>query len=416
LKETIVRTMLLIAVAVLLAGCSAIASLPAQSFSDNQRNGVASSASVGLHWLYSFTGKPDGSDPSGTLISLDGTLYGTTQAGGANNLGSIFSVSTSGEESVIYSFGGPSTTDGKTPMAGLINVDGTFYGTTTYGGANCAPAGCGTVFEVSPSGTESVIYSFQGGTDGSHPVGGLIDVGGTLYGTTSQGGHGRACCGTVFAIAPSGSESVLYRFQGTKKDGFEPLDALIDVKGELYGTTRYGGAAGHGTIFTVNLSGKERVLYAFKGSPNDGAEPFAGLTMAGGKLFGTTVYGGKTTECALGCGTVFVATPSGSEKVLYAFEGGSDGFAPVANVVARKGELYGATMDGGYLRCNGGVGCGTIFQVTGNGKKSLLYTFRGGKKYGAVPAAGFTGLNGALYGTTFGGGSGHNGTVFKFTP
>jgi uncharacterized repeat protein (TIGR03803 family) len=385
-----------------------------QSVANDARDGVSPDST--LHWLYSFAGKPDGSDPTATLIPFDGKFYGTTQTGGVNDLGSIFSVTTSGKESLIYSFGTSSATDGTTPTSGLTSVKRTLYGTTTYGGANCAPAGCGTVFEVSPLGTESVIYNFRGGTDGSHPVGGLIDVGGTLYGTTSQGGHGRSCCGTVFAIARSGSESVLYRFQGTKKDGFEPLSTLIYIKGELYGTTRYGGSYRHGTIFAVTLSGKERVLYAFKGSPTDGAEPFDGLTAAGGTLFGTTIYGGNDAECALGCGTVFESTPSGSEKVLYAFKGGSDGFAPVANVVVRNGELYGTTMNGGYLRCNGGVGCGTIFKVSGNGEESLLDTFRGGQKAGALPAAGLTALNGAFYGTTFGGGNAQYGTIFEFTP
>lgn len=412
------RPILYVLCATLLTSCSQMASRPVPLVPDGRTSETRSSSSSAVESLYDFTGAPDGIGPAATLLAAGGELYGTTRVGGANNLGSVFSVSTSGQESVIYSFGAPSSTDGTTPMSGLIDVNGTFYGTTANGGAgNCANPGCGTVFALSPSGTESILYSFRGGSDGAHPVGGLIDVKGTLYGTTSQGGNGHACCGTVFALTPSGAETVLVRFQGAKKDGSEPLGDLIDVKGELYGTTRYGGPAGAGTIFAVSLSGAESIVYAFKGSGADGAEPFAGLTAAGGKLVGTTRYGGGSTNCgALGCGTVFEATLAGSETVLYSFNGGTDGFAPVGKIFAQKGEFYGTTLNGGYAGCGGGVGCGTIFTLNGKGEKSLLYTFRGGKKAGAFPWAGFTALDGKLYSTTFSGGSAQSGTVFDFLP
>jgi uncharacterized repeat protein (TIGR03803 family) len=404
----------LLALCVLLASCSQMENPPGSLPPVDGATGPRSSADHGFTSLYSFTGKPDGEGPSAALTALNGTFYGTTQSGGANDRGAVFAVSTSGKESVLYSFGLPSTLDGTTPTARLTALNGTLYGTTQYGGANCAPAGCGTIFEVSTSGSESVLYSFKGGTDGAHPVAGLIDVGGRLYGATAEGGNGHSCCGTVFAVSAAGAESVVYRFKGGKKDGAEPLGDLIRLHGEFYGTTKYGGAKDYGTIYAVSRSGVERVVHNFQGPPNDGAEPFAGLTAAGGKLYGTTRFGGSGTKCPpLGCGTVFEAETSGSERVVYSFEGGTDGFAPVANVVAFRGKLYGTTYSGGYLGCSGGVGCGTLFKLSRQGVKSVLYLFGGKRKPGAFPMAGLTALDGTLYGTTYGGGVKHDGTVFE---
>jgi uncharacterized repeat protein (TIGR03803 family) len=365
--------------------------------------------------LYSFAGKPDGVEPSDALLLRNAVFYGTTQAGGENNLGAVFTATESGKESVIYSFGS-SATDGNSPDSGLTFVNGVFFGTTVTGGANCAPAGCGTVYKVTPSGNETVIYSFKGGTDGSGPVAGLVDVDGTLYGTTSQGGNGHACCGTLFAVSTSGQERVLYRFKGGERDGEEPLGGLIEIDGMLYGTTQYGGAKHCGTIFASSTSGTERVLYDFKGSPSDGEQPVDGLIASSGKLYGTTSFGGTSTKCPpVGCGTVFEATTSGTERVLYNLEGGSGGSMPLAGLTVLDGALYGTAFSGGYLACSGGVGCGVIFKVTATGG-SVLYDFRGGSKSGAYPYAPLTAVDGTLYGTTFGGGASDWGSIFKFVP
>jgi uncharacterized repeat protein (TIGR03803 family) len=206
---------------------------------------------------YSGAGS-DGAFPEAGLIDVAGTLYGTTYQGGTSGAGTVFKVSTSGKESVLYSFKGA---DGADPYAGLIAVNGTLYGTTQQGGsAGCESGyGCGTVFELSTSGKERVLHRFKGGTDGADPYAGLIALNGTFYGTTWHGGDSSACsyssasgCGTVFEVNTSGNERVLYRFKGGK-DGASPQAGLLAVKGVLYGTTGRGGSGCEcGTVFRIS--------------------------------------------------------------------------------------------------------------------------------------------------------------------
>jgi uncharacterized repeat protein (TIGR03803 family) len=176
---------------------------------------------------------------------VGGVLYGTTRNGGSVGNGTVFAIRKSGShETVIHSFKGGGT-DGKLPLSGLVNVGGVLYGTTYIGGASDD----GTVFAVTPSGTESLVYSFKGSPDGIRPSAGLTNVGGTLYGTTNQGGANSL--GTLFAITPSGAESVIHSFGATAQDGATPLAGLINVNGTLYGTTSAGGANGVGTVFSL---------------------------------------------------------------------------------------------------------------------------------------------------------------------
>jgi uncharacterized repeat protein (TIGR03803 family) len=212
--------------------------------------------------LHSFVGGAgDGFDPRSGLVNVNGALYGTTQFGGAHtcggpsiSCGAVFSITTSGKETVVHSFSG---TDGEAPTAGLIDVDGMLYGTTDNGGSGgCGGSGCGTVFSMTTSGKESVIHSFSGG-DGAQPWAGLIDVNGTLYGTTVTGGSaGSGCayvsigCGTVFSITTSGKETVLHSF-GNYGDGIYPYAGLLNVKGTLYGTTPYTVVSRGGIVFSL---------------------------------------------------------------------------------------------------------------------------------------------------------------------
>jgi uncharacterized repeat protein (TIGR03803 family) len=180
-------------------------------------------------------------------------------------------------------------------VASLINVKGRLYGTTEIGGTN----GSGTVFSLDlKTGVEKVLYSFSGGTDGEYPEGNLIDVNGTLYGTAGLGGAYNY--GNVFSLNPTtGAQTVLYSFRGGT-DGVSPVAGLIDVKGTLYGTTEAGGAHNYGTVFSVNLTtGAETVLYTF-GGRTDGGNPYPGLVKVMGKLYGTTYFGGTYNY-----GTVF---------------------------------------------------------------------------------------------------------------
>jgi uncharacterized repeat protein (TIGR03803 family) len=199
---------------------------------------------VAYQSLYSFQGgSGDGANPQAGLLDVEGTLYGTTESGGPNGYGTVFAIAPSGTETVLHYFGTGSG-DGTFPQAGLINVNGTLYGTTFQGGTH----DLGTVFAITPSGTETLLYSFMGKcngscTDAAYPLAGLLDVNGTLYGTSQQGGANNL--GTVFTITPSGTETVLYGFKGGKvRDGQFPQAGLINVKGTLYGTTYEGGPQG----------------------------------------------------------------------------------------------------------------------------------------------------------------------------
>jgi len=360
--------------------------------------------------LYSFAGGSDGAAPLAGLISVKGTLYGTTQAGGTG--GTMFSLTTSGTERVVYTFKGGS--DGADPDAGLINLNGTFYGTTSSGG-NVVCGGCGTVFSITHGGTETVLHSFRG-RDGSDPEGGLIDVSGTLYGTTQFGGKYDG--GTVFSITPSGTEKVLHSFgNGNGNDGDEPRGSLINVNGTLYGATRFGGIYNGGTVFSITPSGREKVLYSLGGG-FDGSSPVAGLLAGGGKLYGTTDQGGS-----FGRGTVFSVTLGGTETVLHSFDGGggigpsTDGANPEARLTAVHGILYGTTNAGGTGSCEnryGNSGCGTVFSITPSGTEKVLYSFQGGND-GNGPND-LKSFNGTLYGTTVNGGAHNQGTIFSITP
>jgi uncharacterized repeat protein (TIGR03803 family) len=308
--------------------------------------------------LHSFKGNSDGATPgSERLINVNGALFGTTTEGGASNNGTVFRIGTSGKESVIYSFKGGS--DGALPEAALLDYNGVLYGTTVIGGTgtDCPDTnGCGTVFKLTTSGAETVIHNFVGGSDGSYPEAGLIVVNGALYGTTVYGGTG-ACtegCGTVFKITTSGSESVLHSFGNS--DGNEPFARLLDLGGTLYGTTRLGGAIGYGTVFKISTSGNESVVYSFTFGA-DGGDPWGGLIAVNGALYGTTEYGANST-CNGGCGTVFSLTPSGTLSSLYSFTGKSDGGQPTAGLVNVNGTLYGTTSEAG------GYADGTVFSIS----------------------------------------------------
>jgi uncharacterized repeat protein (TIGR03803 family) len=356
--------------------------------------------------LYAFKGGAgDGARPYAPLTSVGGALYGTTADGGDVNSGTIFTIGTSGNESLLHQFRLNDANDGKNPEAGLLNFNGTFYGTTYAGGTEHS----GTVFSFG-SGGEQVLYIFTPGGSGSYPEAGLIEVNGALYGTTYKGGNQTCNCGTVYKITTAGTETVLHSFTGGS-DGSYPQARLLYVGGALYGATSTGGnqSCNCGTVFRVTTSGSESVLYAFKGSP-DGGDPTAGLIDVNGSLYGTTNTGGQNNG-----GTAYRITTSGTEAVLYSFTGGSDGANPAAGLINIPGKgLYGTTQQGGGSGC-AFKGCGTVFNVKLSGVETVLYSFQGGLD-GATPLAGLTIVNGTLYGTTEQGGANGVGTVFSLSP
>jgi len=371
--------------------------------------------------LYSFPGGFNGSSPTtGVLRDSAGNIYGTA-GGGVDGWGVVYVVYTNGNEAVLHSFSGGS--DGLFPYGFLIqDSNGNLYGTASQGGAltNACNSGCGIIYEVTPTAQETILYTFQVGTDGSSPLGGVVlDSAGNVYGTTSSGG-GDVQAGTVFKVDPSGNETVLYTFAFGNDGAFPQSSLTLDSAGDLYGTTPEGGnnvctgLNGCGTIFKIGASGGETRLYAFSGP--DGSDPYSGVIFdPAGNLYGTTFYGGSSSNCpsssgnfGSGCGVVYQLTAAGKEAVLYNFKGGKDGRNPAAGVVRdAAGNLYGATWYGGTGTCktySGIKGCGVIFKLDSSGKQTVLYDFTGGAD-GTYPNGVTLDANGNLYGTTTGGGN-----------
>jgi uncharacterized repeat protein (TIGR03803 family) len=382
----------------LLSACSGLQpplSVSPQGFAPQQ-----SRAEMAYHVLHPF-GRfmGDGANPLADLIDVKGTLYGTTVAGGDSCCsGTVFSITTSGKEKTLHSFGASAAYDGYDPVARLLDVNGTLYGTTVFGGRTNS---AGTVFSITLRGKEKVLHSFDyNGLGGSEPQAGLIDVNGMLYGTTS-GDDDYYGYGNVFSITTDGKYKVLHRFEND--DGANPKAPLLDVAGALYGTTANGGEYGAGTVFSITTAGEERVLHSFGASGGtDGSNPSAALIDVQGTLYGTTTGGG-----ASGDGTVFSITTSGAENVVHSFSG-SDGSQPVAALKNVKGVLYGTTPLGGSSNL------GTIFKLAKNGDETVVHNFARGD--GANPYAGIIAVGGTLYGTTFGNGPHSHGNVYSLTP
>jgi len=337
--------------------------------------------------LHPFTGGQDGGIPyAGVSIDRAGNLYGTTYEGGSSGRGTVFKmVHKNGGWlfTPLYSFAGGN--DGSGPQARVIvGPNGTLYGTTAGGGGTgCGGNGCGTVFNVRPAShasgsilapwSETVLYSFAGGTDGETPAPGdlVFDQAGNIYGTTYYGGGSTGCngfgCGTVFKLTLSSggqwTESILYSFTAGN-GGSSPMGVIFDGAGNLYGTTSGGGTYNCGTVFQLTPNGSgwaENVLYSFNPNIGDGCTPLAGLIFDGsGNLYGTNYTAGYQ-----GGGTAFELTPDGqgvwTETVLNAFTSGvGDGGLQGALTLDAAGNLYGTTY-------GGGLGLGAAFELIPSG-------------------------------------------------
>jgi uncharacterized repeat protein (TIGR03803 family) len=451
-----------------------------------------------LTTLYTFTGGADGEAPYGTLLrNSAGDLY-TTTAAGANGAGSVFKLAPASggtwKGTALYDFP-VIATEGTVPYSGLIaDSAGNYYGTTTTGGTYSA----GTVYKLSLNGTawkETILYNFTGTNgDGADPLGNLLlDAEGNLYGTTELGGtfSSSYCnnvnaeqCGTVFKLSPNGNgtytETILHSFTGSNGDGYAPPAGLImDGSGNLYGTTKFGGAYGGGTAFELtpsssgtwtetilasfgstfsdawapsgplardsagNLYGTsdssennnyptvfrlapsgsgytESVVFTFS-TQNSGSYPEGGLiTDSEGNLYGTASRGGTNQG-----GLVYKLTPSSgtwTQTVLYNFTGvNGDGWSPDAALTFDvSGNLYGTTVYGGIYNGACQNGCGTVFQLTPNSNgtwhESVLHRFAAGKD-GSLPWASVTvDSAGDVYGTASTSGAGNSGIVFEIKP
>jgi len=330
---------------------------------------------------------------SALLLDAAGNIYGAALGGGASNHGVVFRIDADGMETVLHSFGGPP--DGSAPVGALMqDAAGNLYGTTYVGGDTgpaCYHDGCGIVYKLDPNGVETVLYSFHGSPDGHYPNTRLVmDAAGNVYGTTLSGGifSGDVCgavnfgCGTVFKIDPSGNETVLHSFSGPP-DGIWPQGALLlGANGNLYGTTEFGGNAdiyceyvfyaGCGTVYTIDSTGSESVLYRFTGQA-DGGMPTSSLVLdAANNLFGTATLGGffpnpYIGECPFGCGVVFELDSLGNQVLLHTFTGIPDGELIDADPIRdSSGNFYGTAQFGGNHVS------GTVFKIDPFGPPSFV--------------------------------------------
>jgi hypothetical protein len=380
----------------------------------------------------------------------DGTLYGIADEGGVG-YGSVYSLTppakgqTAWTETVLYSFQGG--TDGTYPLATLTpDGQGGFFGSTTEGGTGTCPLfyglpGCGTVFDLTPPAqgqtawTKTILYNFQGGTDGNQPVSRLLmdPATGVLYGVTYLGGSYAA--GTVFALTPPGegqtewTETVLHTFTGGSDGGYPFAYLIEDANGVLYGTATSGGVYGYGAAFAVTppapgqANWTESVIHSFGGwGFYDAGSPDAGFVAdSSGNLYSTAADGGKDLT---NNGAVYeLSPPSGggtdwTETVLYSFTGGKDGAIPANDIlIDSTGAIY-STTDAG------GKGNGTAFSLEppGAGQTAwtlkVLYAFTGASD-SDEPDGGLTvgkvGKNVVLFGTTLQGGTNGDGTVYELT-
>jgi uncharacterized repeat protein (TIGR03803 family) len=341
-------------------------------------------------------------------LDAAGNSYGTTSSGGTFDGGTVFKIDTSGNETLLYNFTGGA--DGGFPEQGKLALDaaGNLYGTTGSGGTS----GFGVVFKLDAAagGNETIVHTFTGGLDGGWPHAGVVlDLAGNLYGTTQTGGD-PACggfgCGVIFKLDSSGNEAVLHNFEGGS-DGTGPFGNLIlDAAGNLYGITASGGTANDGIIFKVDAAGRESVLHTFTGT--DGAGSTGGLVAdSAGNLYGTTALGGASKQ-----GVVFKLDLSGNETVLFSFTGGADGGNPITSLALdASGNLYGTT-DAGGTAC-GFPGCGVVFKLDPTGEETVLHNFTGAD--GTQPLDLVRDATGNLYGTTLEGGNSGCDIVFTDT-
>lgn len=362
-----------------------------------------------LKLLANFVPAPNGTRPNAVMQGRDGDFYGTTATGGAFGSGTVFKITSTGTLTTLASF---NQSTGLSPNSSLIQAsDGNFYGTTSGGGA----AGAGTIFKMTPAGvlTRFISFNYTNGyyTNGQQPTGVIQGTDGNFYGTTKFGGTYDD--GTVFKVTPAGVVSILANFIG--KNGSNPQTPLIQGSdGNFYGTTSDINIGGGGRVFKVTPAGVITTLASF--NQTIGLLPEAPLVQGSdGNFYGTTTLFGVG-----GYGTVFKITPTGTLTTLCSFTSTTKGASPnVGLVQGRDGNFYGITSN---FSSNANPD-GTIFRVSPAGVLTFLVVFNGanGSEFipgetEVVPEAGLIqGLDGNFYGTTFSGGGGDQGTVFKMT-
>jgi uncharacterized repeat protein (TIGR03803 family) len=345
------------------------------------------------------------------IQAADGNFYGTSYSGFSNG-GTVFKVTPAGAVTYPYTFQGG--TDGGVPQSPPVQgPDGTLYGVTSAGGA----FGYGVIYNVNPAmGTETVLYSFDGGADGGNPAGALIfDNSGNLYGVTTLYGADNFGVAYKFNLA-AGKLTPLHAFCSMSNcdDGTSPAAGLVQgTDGNFYGTALTGGAYGNGTFYKVTSSGTFTLLYSFcvtdVNTCAEGYAPHSAVAEGSdGNFYGSNQQGGANT-----LGTIYKATPGGTVTPVYTFTGGTDGSLPYGPVFGSDGNLYGATQTGGLAQDCNAHGCGSVFQLTPAGTLNLLYDFADSNADANPYAAPMQGSDGNLYGTTSGLKTNEAGAVYK---
>ncbi len=346
--------------------------------------------------IYSFTGQGSSQDPSFITPAQgrDGALYGTTQgSGGFPDYGSVFRLTTAGLGGQLFAF---DYTDGGNPSASLmLATDGSLYGVAAGGGSS----GDGVFFRITPSGVQSVLHNFAGGTDGTFPRSAPVQASdGNLYGTT-EGTLSAGSGATIYRYTATGAFSTIYQFD-ENTGTIAPL--IQGTDGNLYGTAYYSGPGFCGSVFKMTRAAVLLMSYSFP-CGEGGANPAGPLLQAAdGNFYGTTEQGGS-----LASGIVFKMTPKGRVSILYNFKGGSDGAFPDAGLVqGTDGMLYGTTGGGGS------AGFGTLFQISTAGAYKSLYSFTSGM--GEYPlSALLQHTDGIFYGAAERGGAHSYGSVYS---
>jgi uncharacterized repeat protein (TIGR03803 family) len=361
--------------------------------------------------VYNFTGgEPgvnEGADPSGALAYDKGRIYGTTYFGGnRGNTGTVYALTPSGQPVFVATL---NNSTGYRPTWGVQQGGKVFYGAGEDGGARCGKSSCGKLFSVTAKGKVKKGYGFQGGADGSGPGSLPIDVNGTLYGVTVFGGAHNG--GTFYSISPAGVHTVLYSF-GNGTDAAGPI-GLIAANGMFYGFTPEGGTYNAGAAYSITTSGAETVLYSFGATSTDATEPAAAALYANGVLYGTSDSGG-TNQCISGnplpgCGTIFTVSLTGTESVLYSFTNTYNANNAPGPLVALNGLLYGTAPEGLY-------DCGYLFSISPTGTFTDVHDFAKNKSEGCGPSGPLLDVSGTLYGTMGAGGTDDEGTMYSFTP
>jgi uncharacterized repeat protein (TIGR03803 family) len=341
-----------------------------------------------LHDFNPGAGDPHTFFESNLAQGRDGSFYTESNGGGTSGNGTVFKISPSGTTTIIHSFDG---TDGSNAIGGMtLGLDGNLYGETWSGGS----FGNGITFKITPAGHETALHNFANNGDGANPANVLVRGTGLFYGTTNS-----SSAETIYKVTPAGALTTLHTFSNA--DGLGGGQLFLASDRNIYGGMNLGGEFGFGTAFKMTPKGVYTVLHNFNNTDGNQAAPGM-VEITPGKFYGTTELGGTS-----GDGVVYSLTSSGAFSVLHSFISSTDGHQALTLTLATDGNAYGVAVSGGSANC------GTIFRVTAAGAFSVVHTFD--NTHGCNPLGGYLTqrTDGKLYGLANAGGANGNGVFFS---